>query len=119
MSQDLIFQIADALEREGKQPSVALIKSRLPEPRAIPEIISALQRWRNQRVGQTQERAPTQENTENGAPLSTSANAAIMPAELAPWLTPLQQELQQLRGEVAQLRQTVVQLLRASNQKTE
>ena len=36
MSQDLIFQIADALEREGKQPSVALIKSRLPEPRAIP-----------------------------------------------------------------------------------
>ena len=115
MSQDLIFQIADALEREGKQPSVALIKSRLPEPRAIPEIISALQRWRNQRVGQ--ESTPTQENSENGAPLC--ANPAIMPAELAPWLTPLQQELQQLRGEVAQLRQTVVQLLRASSQKTE
>lgn len=117
MSQDLIFQIADALEREGKQPSVALIKSRLPEPRAIPEIISALQRWRNQRAGQTQQSAPTQESTENGA--SLCANPAIMPAELAPWLTPLQQELQQLRGEVAQLRQTVVQLLRASSQKTE
>ena len=115
MSQDLIFQIADALEREGKQPSVALIKSRLPRPGAIPEMISALQRCRNQRVGQ--ESTPTHDNSENGAPLC--ANATVMPAELAPWLTPLQQELQQLRGEVAQLRQTVVQLLRASSQKTE
>lgn len=109
MSQDLIFQIADALEREGKQPSVALIKSRLPEPRAIPEIISALQRWRNQRVGQPQESAPHQTSAEPDTALPTT-----MPAELAQWLQPLQQEVQQLRGEVAQLRQTLVQLLRTT-----
>ena len=108
MSQDVLFQIADALARDGKEPSVALIKSRLPEPRPIPEIISALQRWRSQKAGSTQElpESAPQEST----PL------ASMPAELAQWLTPMQQEIHQLRHEVAQLRQSLVQPLREKHE---
>lgn len=107
MSQDVLFQIADALAREGKEPSVALIKSRLPEPRPIPEIISALQRWRSQKAGKSQEAAES-------AP-QESLPVTPMPAELSRWLTPMQQEITQLRHEVAQFRQSLVQLLRDKN----
>ena len=108
MSQDVLFQIADALAREGKEPSVALIKSRLPEPKPIPEIISMLQRWRAQQAGNTQE-VP-------GSVPQASTPLASMPAELAQWLAPMQQEILQLRHEVAQLRQSLVQLLREKNE---
>ncbi len=103
MSYDVIAKIASQLQTEGKSPSVALIKSRLAEPKPIPEIISGLQRWRNQQSGST---PPSAENAE------PTPAAPSMPAELAYWLTPMQQEIQQLRHEVLQLRQALVQQLR-------
>ncbi|MGL4206235.1 MAG: DNA-binding protein [Aeromonadaceae bacterium] len=103
MSSETIMQIASQLQAEGKTPSVALVKSRLSEPKPIPEIISGLQRWRNQQAGT----APSHE-----ASVEPTPTAPEMPAELAYWLTPMQQEIQQLKREVAQLRQALVQQLR-------
>lgn len=37
----------DALVNEGKEPSVALIKSRLVDPLPMPLIIKALQSWKS------------------------------------------------------------------------
>lgn len=103
MSSDTILQIAAQLQAEGKTPSVALIKARLSDPKPIPEIISGLQRWRNQQAG-TQ--PIDDEKTE------TSPTAPAMSAELAYWLVPMQQEIQQLKHEVVQLRLALVQQLR-------
>ena len=48
MSIETVIQIAKQLQAEGKQPSVALVKARLPAPCPMPDVISGLQRWRQQ-----------------------------------------------------------------------
>ena len=51
MSIESVMQIEAQLATEGKQPSVALIKARLPAPCPMPVVIQALQRWRSQQGG--------------------------------------------------------------------
>lgn len=41
-----IYRLAHQLSREGKTPSVALIRSRLSKPTSLPDIIQALQQWK-------------------------------------------------------------------------
>ncbi|WP_028024357.1 DUF5320 domain-containing protein [Enterovibrio calviensis] len=42
----ILEQAIQSLLREGKDPSIALVKSRLSQPVPMPLIISALQRWK-------------------------------------------------------------------------
>ncbi|MDD1795231.1 hypothetical protein L4D06_20915 [Enterovibrio makurazakiensis] len=42
----ILEQAIQSLLREGKNPSVALVKSRLTQPVPMPLIISALQHWK-------------------------------------------------------------------------
>ncbi|CZF78030.1 DUF5320 domain-containing protein [Grimontia marina] len=42
----LLEQAIQSLVNEGKEPTVALIKSRLASPVPMPLVISALQRWK-------------------------------------------------------------------------
>lgn len=41
-----IYRIAYQLNKEGKNPSVALIRSRLSNPTSLPVIVQALQQWK-------------------------------------------------------------------------
>ncbi|MBY5948819.1 hypothetical protein [Photobacterium rosenbergii] len=61
----------DALVAEGKEPSVALIKSRLADPLPMPLIIKALQSWKSSA------RVPKIEKVEN----QPSAEARIAALE--------------------------------------
>ncbi len=99
---ETVIQIAKQLHAEGKQPSVALVKARLPAPCPMPDVISGLQRWRQQSspaVAQADEQAQApQEALPPQQPTGAPASAA---------------ELQLLRNEVASLREEVVMLRRS------
>ncbi len=99
---ETVMQIARQLQAEGKQPSVALVKARLPAPCPMPDVISGLQRWRQQSspaADQADEQAPASQAEQTPQqPIDTPASAA---------------ELQQLRNEVASLREEVVMLRRS------
>ncbi len=53
-----------SLVEEGKEPSTALIKSRLTQPVPMPVIISALQSWKRTRKVPGYTQVKPQENTE-------------------------------------------------------
>ncbi len=109
MSIETVMLIARQLHAEGKQPSVALIKARLPAPCPMPDVITGIQRWRQQAVAAQPAAAPS------------APQASIQPASTEPELTPanLQAEIRQLRDEVAQLREEVVMLRRSIRGMTE
>lgn len=105
MSIETVMQIASQLAAEGKQPSVALIKARLPAPCPMPVVIQALQRWRSQQGGTAVEQ-------------TTVPAVATSPA--SPWVDdwaaarePLQQLFLQQQAEIKALREEVAALRRA------
>ena len=99
---ETVMQIAKQLHAEGKQPSVALVKARLPAPCPMPDVISGLQRWRQQSTpaaSQADAQAATSQETQPiQPPVDTPASAA---------------EVQLLRNEVASLREEIVMLRRS------
>lgn len=103
MSIETVMQIARQLHAEGKQPSVALIKARLPAPCPMPDVITGIQRWRQQAVATQPADAPPDPQT------------GIQPTSTGPEVTAagLQADVQQLRDEVARLREEVVMLRRS------
>jgi hypothetical protein len=109
MSIETVMQIARQLHAEGKQPSVALIKARLPAPCPMPDVITGIQRWRQQATATQPADSPLAPQT------------VIQPASTEPEVTPasLQADVQQLRDEVAQLREEVVMLRRSIRGMTE
>jgi predicted RNase H-like nuclease (RuvC/YqgF family) len=102
VSIETVVQIARQLQAEGKQPSVALIKARLPAPCPMPDVIAGIQRWRQQSAPAHQAAAAAAEQT-----ISTP----VAHSETEP--QSLQSEIQQLRDEVARLREEVVMLRRS------
>ncbi len=99
---ETVMQIAKQLHAEGKQPSVALVKARLPAPCPMPDVISGLQRWRQQTspaAAQADEPAATEHEMQSPQQPSDS------PASAA--------EVQLLRDEVASLREEIVMLRRS------
>ena len=70
-----IYRIAYQLNAEGKQPSVALIRSRLSIPTSLPVIVQALQQWKQTPELGKDIQAPTA-MTEDSSPLpSVTTNA--------------------------------------------
>ena len=102
MSIETVIQIAKQLQAEGKQPSVALVKARLPAPCPMPDVSSGLQRWRQQSSPAApqagEQAAASQEAPLPQQPSDTPASAA---------------DVQQLRNEVASLREEIVMLRRS------
>ncbi len=99
---ETVMQIAKQLQAEGKQPSVALVKARLPAPCPMPDVISGLQRWRQQSGPAA---AQVDEQTPASQPAQPPQQSIDTPASAT--------ELQQLRNEVASLREEVVMLRRS------
>ncbi|MCJ8273545.1 MAG: hypothetical protein MJK04_29610 [Psychrosphaera sp.] len=71
-----IYRIAYQLNTEGKNPSVALIRSRLSTPTSLPVIVQALQQWKlNPALGREAKKEgaePLQASTE-----TTSGNEEV------------------------------------------
>lgn len=68
MSTSEIITICQQLKKEGKEPSVALIKSRMRGPKILPAIISGLKAWQaapDQTVEAEETIAPQQNKNES------------------------------------------------------
>ncbi len=110
MSIETVLQIAQQLHAEGKQPSVALIKARLPAPCPMPDVISGLQRWRQQSAPANQPSNPAADAVEVQSPSKPAVTAQTAATSA---------EVQQLRDEVAALREEIVMLRRSIRLLTE
>lgn len=86
-----IHDAANQLAREGKKPSVALIKSRLKQPASMRDIIETLKVWRFD--------PDSKPEAETAAVTVTHKSTDIAAA-----IAPLQQEIQQLQQEVQALK---------------
>jgi len=94
---DEILAIANQLANQGKQPSVALIKAKLPRSVPLPTIILVLKSWQHDPnfTQQTQIKKKASKVTKED---NTDINALIEQA-----LAPLQQEINELKHQVKQL----------------
>ena len=90
MSTSEIVAICQQLKKEGKEPSVALIKSRMHGPKVLPVIISGLKAW---------QAAPDQEvTTEHNV-----ETANIQEETLEQRVTVLEKLVTDLQSQIAQL----------------
>lgn len=107
MSRQHIVDAANRVALEGKQPSVALIKSQLTEPAGLREIIETLKTWQFDPHTKAAEKQPatviTATETETTATLIATAIAAVR-EEFAP----LHQEVAELKAEIATLKQALL-----------
>jgi len=94
MSRQHIVDAANRVAQEGKQPSVALIKSRLTQPASLRDIIETLKTWQFDPMANI----PT-------------ANAPVAAVETVDPMTALiTKEIAAVRAEFAPLRQEVIEL---------
>ena len=106
MSLQHIVDAANQLGREGKKPSVALIKSRLTQPANLREIIETLKTWQfDPNAKELTNNTPTNNNsvaTDIADPITAliAKEIAAVRAEFAP----LRQEVIELKAEIAALK---------------
>lgn len=103
MSIETVQQIAQQLHAEGKQPSVALIKARLPAPCPMPDVIRGLQRWRQQSAPANQPSNPAVDATEEQSP----SHPAATPQTVTSAEVQHQDEVAALREELFMLRRSI------------
>lgn len=104
---DPIILIAQQLSKEGKVPSTALIKARLPKDVPLPMIIQGLKAWKDnphQEINSPTEPALSAAQDENSASFDALLNAKINRA-----LSPLIAQIDGLKTEIAALQQQLNQ----------
>lgn len=117
MSIENVMQIATQLAAEGKQPSVALIKARLPAPCPMPVVIQALQRWRSQQGGAATQKDDTPKaDTAAATPTGWPDNWVEAKASVQQRLQLQDEEIRSLREALAAL-QAEIRTLKASGDK--
>lgn len=91
-----IYDAANQLAREGKKPSVALIKSRLTKPSSMRDIIEVLKVW------QFDPNSPvTTKSTSNAVQAVPQQDTQ---QQIVTAIAPLQHEITSLNNEVSQLK---------------
>ncbi|PKH05720.1 hypothetical protein [Moritella sp. Urea-trap-13] len=107
MSLQHIVDAANQLAREGKKPSVALIKSRITQPTNLREIIETLRKW----TFDPNAKAPTTDTPEiTTAAAITDPMTALIAKEIAAVreeIAPLRQEVSELKAEIAVLKKAL------------
>ncbi len=104
---DRIILIAQQLSKEGKVPSTALIKARLPKDVPLPLIIQGLKAWKDnpqQEISSPTEAPPACTGDKNSGSFDALLNAKINQA-----LTPLIAQIDALKTEIAALQQQLNQ----------
>ena len=97
MSNEKIIAVCQQLSKEGKEPSVALVKSRLGQPLPMPLIIAGIKQWRA--------------NPNAELPQNTEAT----PSDSAPTQS-LEQRVDTLEQEVKELKAVIKKLQAESGQ---
>jgi hypothetical protein len=96
---DEISIIANQLANQGKTPSVALIKGKLSQPTPLPKIIAVLKTWQHE---------PSfikinSEESETVEPANTDVDNATLSRLISEAISPLQQEIKEIKSLLAQL----------------
>jgi hypothetical protein len=103
MPQQHIIAAADQLAREGKKPTIALVKSRISQPASMRDIIEVLKVWRF-----NPDAAVPADKVQPGAAEAETKSPSLSTEQLiAAAVTPLRQEIAALRIELDALKQTL------------
>lgn len=104
MTQQHIFAVANQLAREGKKPTVALVKTRLANPVPMRELLEALKVWRFSPdiAAETKNEAGEEQEAQPSSP-DTAATEQLIAAAIAP----LQDEITALRAELSALKKAI------------
>jgi len=106
MSQQHIVDAANRVAQEGKQPTVALIKSRLTQPASLRDIIETLKTWQfDPHASVPKKQVVTKTSTETDP---TAALIATVTASVREELVPLRQEICALKAEIATLKKALL-----------
>lgn len=102
-----ISRAANALAKQGKTPTVALVKTKLSNKVPLPEIISTLKTWQFDPQAEKEQPVPT--STKEQTPTSQELHQAI---ELA--IKPLINEIGSLKSQVQSLEAHIRKLVTKS-----
>ena len=107
MSLQHIVDAANRVAQEGKQPSVALIKSRLTQPANLRDIIETLKTWKLDPMASIPTaNTPVATTTETTDPMSALIAKEI--AAVREEFAPLRQEIIELKAEIAALKKALL-----------
>lgn len=104
MTQQDIFAVARQLTREGKKPTVALVKSRLSRQVPMRELLEALKVWRHSPETTVETEDGTNDQQEL---LPSSHDTAATEALIAAAIAPLQDEIMALHAEINALKKMI------------
>lgn len=94
-----IHAIANQLANEGKKPTVALVKTSLPEPQPLPVIINALKSWQHKPEKTiTISSANTSSIEENNQDNNSEELAVIIEQAVKQAIAPLEAELKAIKA---------------------
>ena len=109
MSLQHIVDAANQLAREGKKPSVALIKTRLSQPASIRDIIETLKTFHYDplasSIGSMDE---PQRNSDEGL-FTHDAQQQQIDQQIQVAIAPLQREINELKAQLNEFRQLLAQ----------
>ena len=101
---DRIILIAQQIAKEGKTPNTAMIKARLPKNVPLPSIIQGLKLWQEnpnkEIIGATEPALIANTKTEVGS------FDELLEAKINSLITPLKEEIQQLKAELKTLKES-------------
>jgi hypothetical protein len=97
---DHIIAIAQQLSKEGKVPTTALLKARLPQNTPLPAIIQGLQMWKETPDKEITPTKPTANAADNG---NNSSLDALLDVKIRQAVAPLLARLDELEGKITTL----------------
>ncbi|MCW8996212.1 MAG: hypothetical protein OQK77_10415 [Psychromonas sp.] len=100
---DRIILIAQQLSKEGKVPTTALIKSRLPKTVPLPAIIQGLKMWKENPHKEIDCASPP---NLDGSPSNQGVDSfdALLDAKIKQAIAPLITQINTLKAEISDLR---------------
>lgn len=98
--------VANQIANEGKKPTVALIKAKLPSPVPLPEIISSLKGWQHEPDNNCLPNLVVEEQKNKN--ITTEVNKVELTnyvnAEIEKALAPIKKELEEVKFQLHQLK---------------
>lgn len=106
---DRIILVAQQLVKEGKTPTTALIKSRLPKNTPLPAIIQGLKQWQDNPNKQID--TPTEPSlTGTSSPSISGSIDEIIESKIAQAIAPLKEEINALKAKIESINDAITQV---------
>ena len=101
---DRIILIAQQIAKEGKTPNTAMLKARLPKNVPLPAIIQGLKLWQENPNKEID--TPTEPALIANARTESGSFDILLEAKIAEMLSPLKDEIEQLKAELKLLKES-------------